>query len=69
MDRVLLADRAIFFEFETVGIVTLVFEAIVIAVFALGALKRDLHSRGFDSHCVKTPYKKITPHIRCVLEV
>ena len=69
MHRVFFADGAVLFEFETVGVVALVFEAIVVAVFALGAFKRDLHSRGFDSHCEKTPYKKITPHIWCVQEV
>ena len=65
MDRVLLAGRTILFELKTIGIVLLVLEAIVIAILALGAFKRDLQARRFGSHCVKTPYKKITPR-RCM---
>ena len=61
MDRVLLADGAVLFQLETVGVVALIFEAVVIAVLALRALERYLHSRGFGSHRKKTPYKKITP--------
>ena len=64
MDGVLFAGRAILLEFKTIGIVALILEAVVIPVFALGALKGDLQSRGFDCHG-KTPYKKITP-VRCV---
>lgn len=59
--RVLLARRAVFLQLETVRIVALVFEAVIITVLALRALERDLHSRGFGSHGSKTPYKKITP--------
>ena len=61
MHGMLFADRAIFVEFETVGVVALILETIVISVLALGALERDLHSRRFGSHWLKTPYKKITP--------
>lgn len=52
MNGVLLAGRTILLEFETIGIVPLILEAIVVSVLALGALKRHLESRGFDSHCV-----------------
>ena len=68
MNGMFLADGAILLELETIGIVALVLEAIIISVFALRALERDLHPRRFDSHCVKTPYKKITP-LRCLLRV
>ena len=68
MNGMFLADGAILLELETIGIVALVLEAIIISVFALRALERDLHPRRFDSHCVKTPYKKITP-LRCLLKV
>ena len=61
----LFADGAVFFEFETVGIVALVFEAIVVAVFAHGAFERDLHSRGFNSHlCENSIQKNYTPSVR-----
>lgn len=61
MHRVLFARRAVLLQLETIGIVALIFEAVVITVLALRALERDLHSRGFGSHGTKTPYKKITP--------
>ena len=61
MDGMFFAGRTVLLEFETIGIVSLVLEAVVVAILALGALKRDLESRGFNSHGEKTPYKKITP--------
>ena len=59
--RVLLASGAVLLQLKTIGIVALILEAVVIAVFALRTLESDLHSRGFRSHGLKTPYKKITP--------
>ena len=50
MRGVLFAERTVLFHFKTIGIVALVFETVVIAVFALGALERDLQSRRFNSH-------------------
>ena len=47
---VLLADGAVLLELETVGVVALIFEAVVIPVLAFRTFKRDLHSRGFGSH-------------------
>ena len=61
MYRVLLAGGAVLLQLKTIGIVALILEAVVIAVFALRALERYFHSRGFGSHRKKTPYKKITP--------
>lgn len=63
MNGVLFAHGAILFQFETVGVVPLILKAVVISVLALGAFERNLHSRGFGSHCVKTPYKKIAPRL------
>ena len=56
----LFANGAVFFKLQTIGIVALIFKAVVIAVMALRAFEGDFHSRRFGSH-VKTPYKKITP--------
>ena len=61
MHGVLFADRAIFAEFETIGIVTFILVAIVISVFALGAFKRNLLSRRFGSHWLKLHTKKLHP--------
>ena len=61
MHRVLFASGAIFFQLKTVGIVALVLEAVVIAVFALGALERYFHSRGFGSHRENSIQKNYTP--------
>ena len=36
MNRVLLAELAVLFQFDTIGIVFLVFHVIVVALFALG---------------------------------
>ena len=51
----------VLFQLKTIGIVALIFEAVIITVLALRALERNLHSRRFGSHGSKTPYKKITP--------
>ena len=50
MCRVFFANGAVFFELQTIGIVALVLETVVVAVMTLGALERDFHSRGFGSH-------------------
>ena len=58
----LLAERAILGHRESVGVVTLIFVTVVVAVFALRALESYLGSHiCFLSHFGKTPYKKITP--------
>ena len=61
MNGMFFAGWAVLLEFEAVGIVSLVLEAVVIAVFAFRTLERNFESRGFNGHCEKTPYKKITP--------
>ena len=50
MDGVLFADGAVLLELQTIGIVALILEAVVVPVFAFRAFERDLHSRGFGSH-------------------
>ena len=63
---VLLAERAILRNGESVGVVTLVFITVVIAVLALRTFKSYLGSYVcLLSHFGKTPYKKITPPIEC----
>ena len=44
MQRVFVAKFAVFFEFDSLGIVLLVLHVVVIALFALGAGKRDTGS-------------------------
>lgn len=61
MRGVLFADRAVFFQLETVGVVTLVLEAVVIPVLALGTLERNFHSGGFRCHSLKLHTKKLHP--------
>ena len=61
VDRVLFARGAVFFQLDAVGIVALILEAVVIAVFALRALERYLHSRGFGCHRENSIQKNYTP--------
>ena len=60
MNGVLLAELAILFEFNPVRVVLLVLHIVVIALFALGACKRDTRSRGSchvrNSFMVPTPF-------------
>ena len=59
--RVLLASGAVLLQLKTIGIVALILEAVVIAVFALRALERYFHSRGFGSHRENSIQKNYTP--------
>ena len=62
MLSVLLAERAVFGNGESVRVVTLIFITVVVAVLAFRALESYLGSHiCFLSHFGKTPYKKITP--------
>jgi hypothetical protein len=54
MNGVLLAELAIFFKLDSVGIVLFVFHIVVIALFALGACKRNTRSR-CSRHICSTP--------------
>ena len=61
MDGMFFAGGAVLLDFETVRVVSLILEAVIIAVFAFRTLEGNFESRGFNGHCEKTPYKKITP--------
>ena len=60
MLRVLLAERAVFAHNESVRIVLLVLNTVIVSMLAFGTFKRDFGSCRFGCHS-KTPYKKITP--------
>ena len=60
MFRVLLAERTIFGNYDSVGIVLLVLNAVIVSMLAFGTFKSNFGSCRFDCHN-KTPYKKITP--------
>ena len=61
----LLATRAVLGKNQSVGIVLLVLDTVVVSALAFGAFERDLVSSGFNCHNEKTPCKKITP-LRCL---
>ena len=65
---VLFAERAILGHRKPVGVVTLVFIAVVIAVLALGTFK-GYFGPYLCFHLRKTPYKKITPPFECFLSL
>lgn len=68
MNGVLLAERTIFFELQSFGIVLFIFHIVVISVFTFGTFERNFGSV-YSSHLKKTPYKKITPlHIGVFIE-
>ena len=56
----LLAERAVLAENESIGIVLLVLHRIVVSALAFRAFKSDFRSCCLGCHN-KTPYKKITP--------
>ena len=60
---VFLAERAVFVQSQSVGIVLLILNTVVISVFAFRAFKRDFGSCRFGCH-IETPYKKITPSLK-----
>ena len=60
---VFLAERAVFIQSQSVGIVLFIFNTVVISVFAFRAFKRDFGSCRFGCH-IETPYKKITPSLK-----
>jgi hypothetical protein len=56
----LFAERAVLGNHKSVGIVLLVFDAVIVSMLAFGTFKSNFGSCRFDCHN-KTPYKKITP--------
>ena len=65
---VLFAESAILGHRKPVGVVTLVFIAVVIAVLALGTFK-GYFGPDLCFHLRKTPYKKITHPFECFLSL
>ena len=63
--RVLLAERAVFGKNQSVGIVLLVLNTVVVSMLAFRAFKRNFRSSGFNCHN-KNSIQKITPLIGCV---
>ena len=60
MIRVLSALRAVLGKNDSIRVVLLVLNAIVVSALAFSAFKRNFGSCRFGCHN-KTPYKKITP--------
>ena len=58
--RVLLAERAIFAHYQSVGIVLFVLDAVIVSMLAFRTFKRDFRSSGFGCH-TKNSIQKITP--------
>ena len=60
MNRVLLAETAVFAHFDTVRIVALILHRVVITLLALRAGQRDLHAHTSSSHTRHLLLKKRT---------
>ena len=54
------ATRAVLGKNQSIGIVLLVLNTVIVSALAFGAFKRNLVSSGLNCHN-KTPCKKITP--------
>ena len=63
MIGVLLAERAVFGKNQSIRIVLLVLNTVVVSMLAFRAFKRDFRSSGFNCHN-KNSIQKITPLIR-----
>ena len=63
MIRVLFALGAILGKYESIRIVLLVLDAVIVSMLAFGTFKRNFGSCRFGCHS-KTPYKKITPYFQ-----
>ena len=57
----LFAERTVFVDVQSVGIVLLILERIVISILALRALERDFCSRCFYCHIENSVQKNYTP--------
>ena len=56
----LLAERAVLGKNESIGVVLLILQAVVISMLAFSTFKGNFSSCRFSCHS-KTPYKKIAP--------
>lgn len=61
MNGVLVAELAVLFDLDTVGIVLLVLVVVVVALFALGAGERNLISLRVSHDCLLKTHLKIHP--------
>ena len=68
MFGVLLAERTVLVQSQSVGIVLFVLDAVVVSVLTFGTFERNFSSSGFGCHN-KTPCKKITPRLGCANKV
>jgi len=59
--RVLFAERAVLGKNESIGIVLLILNAVIVSSFALGALKRNFGSCRFGCHNQNSIQKNYTP--------
>ena len=57
----LFAERAVLIQSQSVGIVLLVLDTVVISVFAFRAFKRDFGSCRFGCHIENSMQKNYTP--------
>jgi hypothetical protein len=60
VNGVLLAERTILIQRQSVRIILLILKRIIVSVLAFRTFECNFHSRCFRCH-IKTPYKKITP--------
>ena len=65
MFRVLLAERTVFAHNESIRIVLLVLDTVVVSMLAFRTFKRNFRSSGFNCHN-KNSIQKITPLVGCV---
>ena len=63
MLRVLLAERTVFADNDSIMIVLLVLDTVVVSMLAFRAFKRNLSSSGLNCHN-QNSIQKITPLIR-----
>ena len=68
MDGMLFAERTIFFQLQSFGIVLFILHIVVISVFAFGAFECDFGSVD-GSHFSKNSVQKNHTFLRCVLRV
>ena len=68
MFRMLFAERTVFGKNQSIRIVLLVFDTVVVSALAFGAFERNFVSSGFNCHN-KNSIQKITPLVGCVKTV
>ncbi len=61
MFRVLLAERAVFAKSQSVGIVLLILNTVIVSMLAFGAFKRNFGSCRFGCHNQNSIQKNYTP--------